>query len=91
MFRMNGYAQDERYTAGAGMRRSGASQFGTVRDAGMRRSGASQFCTLFDAWMSRPSLIFRRLRRLRRLSYEAGLSHAHDCRDAGGRAPRVGA
>ena len=35
MFRMNGYVQDERYTAGAWM----------------RRSGASQFCTLFDAWM----------------------------------------
>ena len=47
MFRMNGYVQDERYTAGAGMRRSGAFQFCTVFDAGMRRSGVCQFCTAF--------------------------------------------
>jgi len=53
MFRMNGYVQDERYTAGAGMRRSGAFQFCTVFDAGMRRSGAFQFCTVFDAGMRR--------------------------------------
>ena len=39
------YVQDERYTAGAGMRRSGAFQFCTVHDAGTRSSGASQFCT----------------------------------------------
>jgi hypothetical protein len=38
MFRMNGYVQDERYTAGAGMRRSGASQFCTLFGAG--RAGA---------------------------------------------------
>jgi hypothetical protein len=30
MFRMNGYVQDERYAAGAGMRRSGFFQTGTV-------------------------------------------------------------
>ena len=39
MFRTNGYVQDERYTAGAWMRRSGASEICTVFDAGMRRSG----------------------------------------------------
>ena len=50
---MNGYVQDERYTAGAGMRRSGAFQFCTVFDAGMRRSGVCQFCTVFDAGMRR--------------------------------------
>jgi hypothetical protein len=53
MFRTNGYVQDERYTAGAGMRRSGASQFSTVFNAGMRRSGASQFSTVFKAGMRR--------------------------------------
>ena len=42
---MDGYVQDERYTAGAGMRRSGASQFCTLFGAGMRRSGACQICT----------------------------------------------
>ena len=57
MFRMNGYVQDERYTAGAGMRRSGASQFRTAFDAGMRRSGAFQFRTAFDAGM-RPTMTY---------------------------------
>ena len=43
----NGYVQDERYTAGAGMRRSGAFQIITVFDAWMRRSGVCQFCTAY--------------------------------------------
>ena len=49
---MNGYVQDERYTAGAWMRRSGACQFCTMFDAGMRRSGVCQFCTMLDAGRS---------------------------------------
>ena len=60
MFRMNGYVQDkvrpgtgregalgyERYTAGAGMRWSGAFQFCTVFGAGMPRSGLFQIGTV---------------------------------------------
>ena len=64
MFRMNGYVQDERYTAGAGS--AGAVRFSFAqclsqeahdcRDAGGRatqeqlpRSGAFQFCTVFGS------------------------------------------
>ena len=106
MYRMYGYVQDVRYTAGAGKRRSGAFQFCTAPvderyTAGAGRAGAvplnfarrlTQGGGESGDRSKRPRfIIFRRLRRLRRLSYEAGLSHAHDCRDAGGRAPRVGA
>ena len=50
------YVQDERYAAGAGMRRSGVCQSRTTFNyerytagAGMRRSGASQYCTALSA------------------------------------------
>jgi hypothetical protein len=116
MYRMYGYVQDVRYTAGAGKRRSGAFQFCTApvdvrytAGAGKRRSGAFQFCTApvderYTAGAGRAGavplnfarrltqgggesgdrskrprfIIFRRLRRLRGLLYEAGLGDAQE-------------